>query len=151
MERKKMKNNPIVYLLIMILFVENCRAEDVTTSDDKKDSSIILKKTSKNNITIYIFKINDINIYRLACIGKSIQRTLFQGNSEVRITEYDFDLDGAIDAIQVGKDDWNFSPYLVQMKNGEVDIVSLPEDWKKDSKYPYDTFVEYIKKTKGIK
>jgi hypothetical protein len=146
-----MNNNRIVYTLILLFFVLNCRAEEAVAADNKAEDSIIMNKATANGMTVYIFKINGKNSYRLVCFGKSIQRTLFAGDSGVRITEYDFDKDGFIDAIQIGRDDTNFSPYLVQMINGEVDIVSFPDDWKKESKYPYDTFVEYIKKTKGIK
>lgn len=145
--------NKIIFIFTTVSIFFSCSATAQVDSkkDDAKRNIIILSKSSRKNITIFLFKKNKELIYRLVCTGSSLQRTFFSTDLGFRVTEYDLNFDGKIDAIQIGHDDSNFSAFIVnEMKDGLIDISRLPDGWDNGSKYPFDTFIEYVRKQKKL-
>lgn len=152
----KNKTMRILFAILIshVILLSGSFAEPNESTDFEVSHLIELKKTSSGGITSFIFKVNGITFYRFICKDKIIiQRNFFakQGtDSDLRITEYDINVDGSLDAIQIGKDDSDFSPFMVTTKNGEIDITPLPKNWISGSKFPFDAFMNYVKAQKGI-
>ena len=150
---QKMKTTARHILLIILALCVSCAAEP--KSDEKNVTDAIeMKKTSKNGITSFTFSMGDTNIYRILFKDVIYQRAfLSRGglDTNIRVQEYDLDLDGKLDAIQIGADDKDFTPFLVSIEEGRIEIEALPENWQSGSEYPYDAFISFVKKRKGIK
>lgn len=149
-----MKSTLRYILLIVVFYSAFCEAEPSAARKDEANNSIEMKKASKNGLTVVLFSRGGTNFYRLVFKDVIYSRTFAPGITtifDLRVTEHDLDMDGKLDAIQIGKDDHNFSAYIVLIEDGKMDIEPLPDNWKDGSEYPYDTFMNYVKKRKGIK
>jgi hypothetical protein len=142
----------VVYLNITIC---SSFAKPSASTNFEVSCPIKIKSRSNNGIASFIFYVDETAIYRLISKnGIIIQRSFLAqkgADSALRITEYDLNVDGSLDAIQIGKNDNDFSPFLVTITNGQLDISPLPEKWTNRSEYPFDAFMKYVKAQKGIK
>jgi hypothetical protein len=149
-----MKSKVSRIFLLFVMFFGFCAAEP--SSEEKTDTGgkIVMKKTLKNGLTAILFSKNNTTFYRMLFKDVIYQRCFVSGSkvaTDLKVQEYDFDYDGKLDAIQIGVDDSDFTPFIVSIHEGSIEIEALPENWKSGSKYPYDAFISYVKNRKGIK
>ena len=142
---------PITALICILGSISNAD----TAEEERTDPSSVIdvKTTTKNGLTVIIFRENGVNFYRLTFKDVIYGRTFYRGrgkDSDLRVHEYDLDSDGNLDAIQIGKDDQDFSAYIVLIEDGRIEVEPLPDNWKVGSEYPHRTFMNFVKKRKGI-
>jgi len=149
----KMKTLARYIPLLLLVLGAYCVAEPTVATKIGSSLPIEMKRTSKGGITSFTFRRGDSLIYRLVFRDVIIQRAYFgEGgrNADLRVLEYDLDEDGNVDAIQIGEDDTNFTPYFVSISDGKIDVEALSNNWKDGSEYPYDAFMKYVKKRKNL-